>query len=264
MSIGRLLWLFAALVAACEARAELTPPRGPVDPRVRVVQYAPDQVYRIIGYVGYALHIELEDGEVYRGLGAGDSEALTIDVRGSDIFVKPRAILVETNLTLLTNRRRYHFDYTAHASRPNPSADEVIYSLRFLYPPTSLTEAGQVRTALSTDRSRPRNFDYWYCGHPALRPIAASDDGVHTRIRFSLKGETPAIFVKNEDGTESLLNFSIDSSTTEIVVHRVAPKFVLRRGRIVGCVVNRSYSGSGEMLPSGTVAPSVNRRTRGQ
>ena len=30
------------------------------------------------------------------------------------------------------------------------------------------------------------------------------------------------------------------------MVHRVAPEFVLRRGRLVGCVENRGYAGSGK------------------
>jgi type IV secretion system protein VirB9 len=252
-----------ALLAPVGLRAELVPPRGVVDPRVRVVEYAADQVYRIAGYVGYAIHIELEEGEEYRGLGAGDSDALTIDVRGNDVFVKPRAVLVQTNLTLLTSRRRYHFDYSARAKAPDPAVDEVIYSLRFLYPPGQPSEANRVATALAVETARPRNLDYWYCGHASLRPIAAFDDGVHTHLRFSSRSEMPAIFVRNEDETESLLNFSVDPDSGEVVIHRVAPKLILRRGRVLGCIVNRSYAGSGERLPSGTVAPEVSRDIRG-
>ena len=97
---------------------------------------------------------------------------------------------------------------------------------------------------------RPVNRDYWYCGGPTLQPVAASDDGVQTRLTFSARGEWPAIFVRNEDGSESLLNFHAEGTTA--VVHRVAPEFVLRRGRLVGCVENRGYAGSGVFLPSGT------------
>lgn len=251
-----------ALLATVELRAEIVPPRGAEDVRVRVVPYAADQVYRVFGYVGYAIHIELQEGEEYRGLGAGDSQAITVDVSDNNIFLKPRAVSVQTNLTLLTSRRHYHFDYSAQPKSPNPAIDEVIYSLRFIHPPTLPTESSRVDSALAL-KSERRNTDYWYCGHASLRPVSTFDDGVHTRIRFSPRREIPAIFVRNEDATESLLNFSVDPGTGEIVIHRVARTFVLRRGRLAGCIVNRGYAGSGERLPSGTVAPTVNREING-
>ena len=83
---------------------------------------------------------------------------------------------------------------------------------------------------------------------------------MHTHLQFGARGELPALFVRNDDGSESLLNFSVDHS--EIVVHRVARQFVLRRGALTGCIVNKGYSGSGEALNTGTVAPEVQRATR--
>jgi type IV secretion system protein VirB9 len=80
-------------------------------------------------------------------------------------------------------------------------------------------------------------------------------------LRFDSHGEIPAIFVRNEDDTESLLNFSMENG--EVVVHRVAPRLILRRGALTGCVVNKGYVGSGERLDSGTVAPDVQRDRKG-
>jgi type IV secretion system protein VirB9 len=251
----------SATVLTTELWAEVVPPPGAADARVRVVPYAPDQVYRLLGSVGYAIHIELEDGEEYVGLGTGDGQAITVDVSQNNVFLKPRALLVQTNLTLLTTRRRYHFDYSVGAGPRVPAVGDMIYSLRFTYPQMPSTELS--RDTETSARARPRNTDYWYCGHPSLRPESTFDDGVQTHILFSSTGEIPALFVRNQDGSESLLNFSIDSDTGEVVIHRLASTFVLRRGRITGCIVNRSYSGSGERLPSGTVAPDVSREIRG-
>jgi len=58
-----------------------------------------------------------------------------------------------------------------------------------------------------------------------------------------------------------LLNFSLESG--EVVVHRVAQRVVLRRGGLTGCVVNKAFTGVGERLESGTVAPNVQRESRG-
>jgi type IV secretion system protein VirB9 len=210
--------------------------------------------------VGYAIHVQLEEGEEYVGLGAGDAEAITVDVSGSNVFLKPRALLVHTNLTLLTTRRRYHFDYSAGSDVLNPAVDDVIYSLRFTYETPRV--AGSENVASVQNQSLSRNENYWYCGHRTLKPEAVFDDGVHTHIRFSSKSEVPAIFVRNEDASESLLNFSVDAITGDVVIHRLAPTFVLRRGRLTGCIVNRGYTGSGERLPSGAVGPRTTREIR--
>jgi type IV secretion system protein VirB9 len=88
-------------------------------------------------------------------------------------------------------------------------------------------------------------------------PIAASDDGIHTRLTFAPKRELPALFVKNDDGSESLLNFSVEEG--DVIIHRVAARFLVRRGKLTGCIVNKGFAGSGERLESGTVAPDVIR-----
>jgi type IV secretion system protein VirB9 len=93
-----------------------------------------------------------------------------------------------------------------------------------------------------------------------LQPTEATDDGVQTRLTFSARGEWPAIFVRNADGTESLVNFHADG--TSAVIHRVAKTFVLRRGQLVGCVENRGYAGSGNYRPSGTTDSGVVREVR--
>src|SRR5260370_36351 len=102
---------------------------------------------------------------------------------------------------------------------------------------------------------------YRLYGYETLRPVAASDDGVHTRLTFGAKAELPAIFTRNDDGSESLLNFSVADG--DVIVHRVARRFVLRRGRLTGCIVNKGFIGSGERLESGTVAPDVPRERKG-
>ena len=62
------------------------------------------------------------------------------------------------------------------------------------------------------------------------------------------------------DGSESLLNFNMDAG--DVVIHRVAPRFIVRRGRLTGCIVNKHFVGGGERLDSGTIAPEVTREPR--
>ena len=234
------------------------------DSRIRVTGYNSDRIYRLVGYVGYQIDLEFETDETFVGLGAGDIEGLAFAAQGNHLFLKPKAAKVSTNLTVLTNRREYQFDYSARSEKPDPRESDVTYVLRFTYPkpPTAPDVSGRVEQQLQSGAAlRPRNFDYWYCGFPGLRPVAASDDGVHTRLRFGAHAELQAIFVRNDDGSESLLNFSVEAG--DVVIHRVANRFILRRGLLRGCVVNKSFNGGGERLDTGTVSPSVERATQG-
>ncbi|HEY2678045.1 MAG TPA: TrbG/VirB9 family P-type conjugative transfer protein [Steroidobacteraceae bacterium] len=258
-----------ALLLAIQGRqsvclAETTPARGSVDSRIRVAAYDDNQVYRLRGVVGYQIDLEFEAGESFVGLGAGDIEGLAFVGEENHLFLKPKAAKVSTNLTVLTNRRHYQIEYTA-LPRQEVVEAEVIYALRFTYPPPSqatVEAANHLEAQLqSASGNRPRNVDYWYCGEPTLKPAAASDDGVHTRLRFAVNADLPAIFVRNEDESESLLNFSMDSG--DVIIHRVARQFILRRGKLSGCIVNQGYVGGGKRLESGTVAPDVERRVQG-
>lgn len=248
--------LFATLLAGGVC-AEVVPAAGSADARIRTAVYDPAQVYRIEGRVGYQIDIQFEDDESFVGLGAGDLQALSFVAQGSHLFIKPRMVRVRTNLTVLTTRRAYHFDYTADES----TGANDLYALRFMYPPSGGSSAAAVDALLKSGSGARRNLDYWYCGHPDLKPIYAADDGVRTWLRFAARAELPAVFVRNDDGTESLLNFNVESG--DVVIHRVARRFIVRRGKLTGCVVNAGYSGSGERIGSGTVSPVVERATRG-
>jgi len=261
--------VLAGAFAIPPAAAETIPARGVVDPRVRVVAYNPDDVIKLQGYVGYQIHMQWAEGEEFINLGAGDVGGLDVGAEKNHFFLKPRQEKVGTNLTILTNVRTYHFDYTVSKAPPNAlAAKDMVYSIRFTYPLDDARQAAaeQARHGAETRyaaavAARPKNVDYWYCGTSTLKPISAYDDGVQTRLKFAARAEMPAIFVKNDDQSESLLNFNVEQD--EVVIHRVARRFVLRRGQLVGCVVNQAFEGGGERLKSNTTVPGVQRDTRG-
>jgi len=253
----RALALLLISVVAASALAETSPAPGLLDARIRTAAYSEDEVYVLKGFVGYQTDLEFESGETFVGLGAGDIEGLSFVAEGNHLFLKPKAAKVGTNLTIVTSRRTYQFDYSASAARPDASLP-VTYVLRFTYPARP-NEAAEASDRALKSSQRLRNIDYWYCGDPTLKPLAASDDGVHTRLTFPARAEQPAIFVLNEDGSESLLNFSIDEG--DVILHRVARRLILRRGALAGCIVNQGFTGSGERLKSHTVSDTVERMT---
>jgi len=258
--VGCICGLAAALANAQTVRTRLQP-----DPRIRVAPYRTDAVYRLRGYVGYQIDITFAPGERFVGLGVGDSKGVAFAAKANHLFLKPSAARVATNLTVLTDRRTYLFDYESQPRPPDPSGADVIFALRFEYPAGPVSAASgdrqRVEGDLTAARSmRPRNYDYWYCGDLSLKPAAAWDDGVQTTLIFGARTEMPAVFALNEDGSESLVNFAVEAG--RIVVQRVARRLIVRRGKLAGCIVDRGFTGGGERLASGTIAPNVERVTR--
>jgi len=241
------------------------------DVRLRDVLYDPSEVYRLPAYAGYATDIEFESGEHFVGLGTGDLQGLVYRAQENHLFIKPRAADVNTDITVLTDRRVYHFDYVSIDHPPDASHADLLYALRFLYPsggseamPAAKTASAPRRTGTSPSAPAPRrmNLNYGYCGSRQLRPLAAWDDSAQTHLRFAPGQDMPALFLSDADGSESLLNFHIEKE--DVVIHRVVRRLILRRGKLMSCIVNRSYRAAGvATTATGTIDPRIHREMRG-
>jgi type IV secretion system protein VirB9 len=263
--LARRVALLVCLHAVVGAAA-VVPFAAGADPRIRVADYDAGQVYVLQGRVGYQIDLQFDSEETFVGLAAGDIEGLTFVPQGSHLFLKPKALGVMTNLTVLTSKRQYQFEYSVQQPAAGTGTPGM-YVVRFRYPQSvaAAAAAGAATKDLEqhleqAPQNRSHNTDYWFCGTELLRPAAAWDDGVQTHLLFGQRAEQPAIFVRNDDGSESLLNFSIESG--EVIIHRIARRLILRRGALTGCIVNKGFSGTGERLPSGTIAPQVRRAAR--
>jgi type IV secretion system protein VirB9 len=262
---GLVLGLLAVTLAA---QARVIPPPGRVDPRVRTVLFETGQVYELEGAIGVATDISLQPGERIVGFAGGDLGGITVSVEGSHVFLKPKVAPVRTNLTLLTNRRVYRFDYDvatwADVAKGEGAGEGVIYAVQFTYPAPRASQIAVPRAkapkhpAAQSRVSVPViNRRYLYAGARALQPLRAWDDGVETHLVFAARQEIPAIFVRFADGTEGLVNFTVVADG--VIVHRVAEHLILRRGRLSGCIWDQAYRGAGARLPSETVVPGRQR-----
>src|SRR5579859_3661417 len=188
----RLNAAFLALVlmgGAALSHAETVPTRGSVDTRIRTTTYNQDEVYKLSGFVGYAIELIFEEGESFSGTGGGDLGGVTVDAHGNSVLLIPTAALVATILVVFTERRAYRFDFSVSLRPADAHGADLIYAVRFLYPPKKDANGESVETKIAREfaageRARSRNIDYWYCGSKSIMPSAAADDGVHTRLTF--------------------------------------------------------------------------------
>lgn len=268
-----ILLAVSLLVPAGTALAMDIPKPGRHDPRVRYVDYNPADVVKLVAHFGYQIDIVLAEGEsvLPRGIFMGDKDAWTFATQGNHVLVKPKEENGRTNMTILTNRRAYSFDLTSHW-RKNGRSDSrhMYYQVNFRYPiedaakasDAALNLAAKHRLAERMRHSHPiLNTNYHVQGAGELAPDEASDDGTFTRLTFKGNRDIPAIFIINADGSEGLVNRTVEGKT--IVIHAVARKFILRKGRAVTCVFNESYDPVGSGHPAGATVPGVKRTLNG-
>ncbi|MES2661800.1 MAG: P-type conjugative transfer protein VirB9 [Pseudomonadota bacterium] len=239
------------------------PAAGKYDERVKFVNYNAAQVVQIVGHYGYSTHIQFNDAESVKNIAMGDSEAWDVAPMKNHIFIKPKGDEANTNMTVITDQRVYNFELNAHWSGngAHPSPNDMVFQINFKYPEIeqALAESSKVEGHLNSD-NKSTNFNYWGKGAEEVSPSAAYDDGRFTYLTFSNNKEMPAIYIKDSDGTESLVNTNIDPKNPDtIVIHKIARQFILRKGRDVTCVFNQSFDLNGITNTTGTVNSEVQR-----
>ncbi|MET3527730.1 TrbG/VirB9 family P-type conjugative transfer protein [Phenylobacterium koreense] len=232
-SMKRTLALAAvsAVLAATPALA-VTPRPGPGDPRIHVVDYDPEAVVELHVGLGYQLTVEFDQGERIENVAIGDSLGwqVTPNRRANLLFLKPMAQRPATNMTVITNLRRYNFEL---GLRPRAAARTAPFTVRFLYAPPAIAF---VAPPPPPPPPVERNTAYSYQGSTKTLPVKVFDDGQDTYFAFRAGEDMPAIFAVDPDGGEAVVNTR--QRDGYVVIDRVARGFVLRRGSEVTRIYN--------------------------
>jgi len=209
--------------------AELPVPVG-ADPRIRMVPYDPLQVVALTGVLGSQTMIEFEPSEHIENVAIGDSLGWQVipSRRANLLFLKPMTHAAVTNMTVVTNMRRYTFELTVRRTMARQNDPDVIYSLRFQYP-APLTPIVRAPEPEAPKPPQDVNHAYSYQGSVQNLPQRIFDDGHVTYFRFAEETSFPAIFALEADKSEAVVNFR--SQDGYLVVDRLARGFILRRGK---------------------------------
>lgn len=272
------LWIALLLPALCWA--EINPTQGALDPRVRTVDYSPRDVVKITAFYGVSTHIQFADDEKITDVAVGDDQAWKVIDRRNHLFVKPVATNANTNVTVVTTKRAYQFAFVVQTrSSKDASAwsdPGLIFSLNFRYPDDDRARAEQqaraaavatrqagIKDKLTAASQASENQDYWVMGSDLLSPTAARDDGRFIYLTFKGNRDMPAVYALNDAGEEALINTNVIDGNT-IVVQRMVPRLMLRKGSDVAMVQNKSFDiNGGRDNTSGTVSPEVVRVLKG-
>jgi type IV secretion system protein VirB9 len=224
--------------------AAQAPRPGVTDPRIQSIEYDPNQVVVLLGAMGNQTMIEFASGERLENVAIGDSLGwqVTPNKRGDLLFIKPIDPKSITNMTVVTNERRYVFELHVANKKQAPYAP---YLVRFTYPAPAM-----VAPIEPAPEKPPEvvNSDYGVSGSPDNRPLRIFDDGHMVYFEWPAEAALPAIFAVASDNTESLVNYVVRGPY--IVVEQTGRRFVLRNGKQVTTVVNRAYAATAKSAGS--------------
>lgn len=270
--------LFAALLlgllfSGSKASADEVPESSPYDGRIQYVDYNAGDVVVVSVRAGRAVRLVFASNEKILDVASGFTEGWELVERGSILFLKAKSLAGEggtalspqaekwnTNLVVTTDKRLYDFDLRLVAA-----SDSSAYRVEFRYPAEEKAKAEaqavekKSQEKLST-RMAPRNWSYsMELGKKStnIAPALAYDDGTFTYLKLPNNREFPVVFLVGPDGSEGLVNSHVEGEV--LVVHRVAPRLVLRYGKAVVTVYNEAFDRDGVNPASGTTAPGVMR-----
>ncbi|WP_269713805.1 TrbG/VirB9 family P-type conjugative transfer protein [Caulobacter sp. NIBR2454] len=240
------LVLAVLFVSSTPVFAAVKPSPGMVDPRIRTVAYDPDEVVELSATLGYQLTIEFAADERIENVAVGDSLGwqVTPNRRANLLFLKPLDPNTRTNMSVITNLRRYNFALSARTAKA--AGRDVVFGLRFDVPSPAPVF---VEPPPAPQPPQAVNSAYSYSGSKLLVPTRVFDDGQATYFEFGPQAEYPAIFTIDEAKQEAVTNVSHRDGF--LVVDELAPRFALRRGEEVTWIANGGYRppATGGVLP---------------
>lgn len=215
--------LAAAMLASLvlvPAGAEVRPQPIGGDPRVQVASYDPDEIVSLRIASGYVLTIQLSTDERIEAISIGDGSGWQVQAtkRGDTVFVRSTGAANSTNLTILTDSRRYLF--TLNATNGGDGSAPLV--LRFAYPQPAGPNSGSAAAA-------PQPFQYRVRGARSLWPISMYDDGQKTFIEWPADASQPAVYRIDPQGRRMLVNGLVVNRT--YVIEGFAKAYEFKLGR---------------------------------
>jgi len=241
------------------------------DSRIRTLVYNPNEVYELKFYYNYQSFIEFSEDEEIEMISIGEAFAWRLTPAGKRLFVRPLEIAAHTNMTIITNKRTYHFDI--RSDEFNGKADEdLVYTVRFFYPqvgqplpiPPQLAAQNvaakapvpvnkfSIKTPMPgadvtkklpgiIQRNQEQvelNFDYSLAGKSDnIMPLKVYDDGNETFFQFANDNLViPSISMVDVNGNEQSLQYIIRDNY--VVVPVSTRQLTLRLADSLLCIYN--------------------------
>lgn len=202
-------FLISLLSASAFAQTPIT-----TDSRIRTLVYNPNEVYELKFYYNYQSFIEFSEDEEIEMISIGEAFAWRLTPAGKRLFVRPLEIAAHTNMTIITNKRTYHFDI--RSDEFNGKADEdLVYTVRFFYPQVGQPLPIPPQLAVPNVAARASAM-------PLPPPMPAGRSIIKTPIPGANVGQPlPNVIQRNPEGAELNFDYSLAGKSDNIVPLKV-------------------------------------------
>lgn len=272
----KLLSLLLLSVLSINANALDIPKKSRFDSRMQHINYNLIDVTEIRAKDGYASVLTFSDDEKVLDIAVGFPLGWDIKDNDNNVYIRPIAVKAgealidpiikewDTNLLIRTNKFQYAFDLVLVDTKEKSNS----YFVKFTYPNEEARQRAENKARLEKIRveqrekenaekeekavnkvlnnfTTPKNWDYAMKVGKDSREIIPSftyDDGVRTYIGFNNVASIPAVFYyQGEQEMISNINTKQQGKYTVIVVHKTAPRFILRSGDQVVGIINNGF-----------------------
>lgn len=174
-------------VFASEADAPVT-----IDSRIKTFVYSENEIFPVVLHYGYQTAIEFGKDETIQTYSVGNQFVWQFSAVGRTLFIKPLEDNIVTNMTVITNKKRYYFElYSKVVSGIND--EELSYVVRFFYPDNAHDKIKimQMNKDVKEDNIqtiKPYNFNYEIIGADNKTLSVVFDNGTSTFFKFEGKG----------------------------------------------------------------------------
>ena len=192
------------------------------DSRIRTLVYNPNEVYELKFYYNYQSFIEFSDDEEIEMISIGEAFAWRLTPAGKRLFIRPLEIAAHTNMTIITNKRTYHFDIMSDEF--SGKADEnLVYTVRFFYPQMGQPLPLPPQLAVPNIAAKPQQ-----AAAAAMRSTQRpqSDVEITDQIKTpypktKVSRDLPTILTRNPEQAELNFNYSVAGKADNIVPVKV-------------------------------------------
>ena len=201
------------------------------DSRIKTFVYSENEVFPIVLHFGYQTAIEFGRGETIQTYSVGNNYAWQFSAVGRTLFIKPFEENIMTNMTVITNKRRYYFELVSKMAA-EVIDEEMAYAIRFFYPDDAGdtlkpadTASIDAQAASNIDIIKPYNFNYIVSGPTKIAPSSAFDDGIKTYFQYEEGVKfMPEIHII-ENGKKTMVDGNVVGNY--LVVNKIGSNFEL-------------------------------------
>ncbi|MFZ9469619.1 MAG: TrbG/VirB9 family P-type conjugative transfer protein [Rickettsiales bacterium] len=169
------------------------------DSRIRTLVYNPNEVYELKFYYNYQSFIEFANDEEIEMISVGEAFSWRLTPAGKRLFVRPLEIAAHTNMTIITNKRIYHFDIRSDEFTGKADED-LVYTVRFFYPQIGQPLPIPPQLAVPNVAAKPRQLQ------EATPPLPELSGIIKTPMpKARVDQKLPGIIERNPD--DAILNF---------------------------------------------------------